>query len=408
MADRKEQQGRTRDAYLSVLGFLSEDAQRALLRYLPHLEACVDEEVRAFGDQLAEDLDRRVRKESKVLGWRLGRLATDAKCALKLPGKSKSLPAAVGGEVNGMVSAVADLKAAATESASLLRHVEAVGNQVARLSEHRVPDTLGLALTALRDAHLRWSEAAAGSAEGGGSGTVEALSGIDAKFEELTGILKAASAAAADSVPHKAGNEPATDTEDESTESHEAAAASAATATVSSGDAERGVLGEGATDEVRAAMDSPSLEAGDEEATDTGGESIEADTERDKTIEACVNDLASLVWQLTHAIQAAQLERVRRLSKSATKLKKQAKCLSKWEEAAARLRRAASEARAFVRTAAEDYRTAVRNGITAAGLDLLAGGDTVKATPQGKASRSGDEGKGGGGAASASDGTKGS
>lgn len=333
MADDTEQGRRTRDAYLSVLGFLSEDAQRELLRYLPRLEACVDEEVAAFGRSLQADLVRRVSDESEALKQRLDTVAEQGTAATCLVGQSESLATEVDEGIDRVAKAVAALGDAASVSAALMRRIEAVGNRMANFPEHRVSDGLRWALDELEDVHGRWRAMLFGSEEIGHD-SAEVLAELKGEFEELADILarELASAgleAGADSAPHDAGGEGAT-------RSAESVGAGPASASPESGG---------------------------------GGESA-----GERTVEDCVAAMTVLVWQLAHAVQAVQVQRVVELASVVAGVERQAKRAAEWGHLVDRLRRAAADAKTIAETAPKDYVTAVANGIAAAGLDLLDSG----------------------------------
>ena len=70
--DSRDSQG-SKTAYYRIAGHLPESAQRLLMEYLPHLEASVDDDVRRFGKELADDLKERTHTELCVEVKTMGR-----------------------------------------------------------------------------------------------------------------------------------------------------------------------------------------------------------------------------------------------------------------------------------------------------------------------------------------------
>ena len=325
-------------AYVSVLGFLSEDAQAALFRYLPHLEACVDKEVAAFGRDLRDDLAARVNSTSVAFGECLDRLdgqAEDTRTTLS------GLPKEVREEVAGVAKVVADLRTAAAESTTLLRRVAAFGNRVAEFSERRTPDGLAWALQDVKESHDRWCVAVLG-AETAASPFAVTLENITGRFEDLNGVL------AAESAPKDEGE-----------------AASASPAQASAGEESAGGAEElaGTSGDPSAPAVSSDLSGGGAGARDTAG---------------CIRELTTLVWQLAVDLQAEQTGRVGALGVQLERLRQKAGRLSEGNDAVDRLQSAARDAKRSIEGATDDFRAAVSSGIAAAHLDLLGESDRTE------------------------------
>lgn len=179
-----------REAYVSVLGFLSEDAQAALFRYLPYLEECVGREVDVFAAKLRRDLLRRVADESTLLGGKFDQLASQAESARKLASESDRVLEDVRKAVDNVAKTASDLEEEAAESPALLRRVEAVAKRVAEFPEHRELDGLRWALGELKESHGRWCKAVLGGEGTAGSPFAKPLEAVTGEFETLEGTLE--------------------------------------------------------------------------------------------------------------------------------------------------------------------------------------------------------------------------
>lgn len=191
-----------RDAYVGVLGFLSEDAQAALLRYLPHLEKCVDNEVAMFGSKLKAELLDRVSSASGALDVCLDRLGKQATSTELPSGGLGAMTEKVGG-------VVADLERAAKENEVLLRRVEALGRRMAEFWERRTTDGLRWAFSDLSESHERWWSALSSDGGTGESPLVVPLKDLGGKLGELEGALAGEGAPSGPAV--EADREPATE-----------------------------------------------------------------------------------------------------------------------------------------------------------------------------------------------------
>ena len=348
MVDNGKQKHRARDAYVSVVGFLSEDAQAELYRCLPYLEECVDNEVAAFGKRLKADLLRRASDESDALSKRLDELAEEATNAVRLANESGSLPRDVSGEIGSVVKTAEAFEVEVIENTALLRRVETLGQRVAEVRERRTTDGLRWALEDLKDSHSRWCAAVRGHEGMVGSPLAEALDKVAGKFEELEGILVRAHDAA------RAGDEGTQEACGEDV--------------IEGDDTERDASPAGSADESMgtvARVDGPTGTA-DRDVGESGSE---------MALDDCVRALTALVWRLANDVQEAEARRVGELVKSVTELRQQAARLSKWDDAADRLRQSAERAKKLATDAKSGFNAAVANGIKAAHLDLLGGSD---------------------------------
>lgn len=292
-----------REAYVSVLGFLSEDAQAALFRYLPYLEDCVGGEVDVFAAKLRKDLLRRVAEESTLLGGRFDKLASQAESARRLASESDRVLEDVKKAIDNVAKTASDLEEAAAESPALLRRVEAVAKRVAEFPEHRELDGLRWALDELKESHGRWCKAVLGGEGAAGSPFAKLLEAVSSEFESLEGVLE------------------------------------------------------------RVALE---------------GEQGDAD----KAVDGCLKQMATLVWELVHAIHAEQNRPVPNLGASVAGLHQQTLRLVKLDDLADGLRRSAKEAKDTIGAAAKDFNAAVAAGMAAAHFDLLGGSDLDPRSPR--------------------------
>ena len=348
-----------REAYVSILGFLSEDAQAALFRYLPYLQECVDNEVAAFGEKLTADLVRRAAGESVTLSKDLEQLAEQASCAVKLANESENLPRDVSEKIGGVAQAAEDFDKKVSESTALLRRVQALGHRVAEVSKRGTADGLRWALEDVKESHESWWRAVRG--DKADSPLAAALDDITERFKELEQSFERT---------HK-----------EATAEEESGTASATRegdveeATVGADDSIGTVEGRGAEPDagLGGRADDPIGTAEAAEASMYTGD--RAGQASGPEVEDCVEELARSVWGLANEIQAAQALRVGELVKSVTGLRQQAALLSKWDDAADRLRQSAEEANSIIDDAKGAFDAAVANGIKATHLDLLGGSD---------------------------------
>lgn len=156
MAKRTEQGQRDQDIYHGVLGYLSEDAQAALFKYLPYMEDRVNDEVVQFGRQLADDLRAAVDSESSRARKRLEKAkkgVQEFECFAK-KGKAglgkRQLP------IEQVAQAASALNRMVCEGTALLGRMQAFGKQVAQYAVQRTPERLQLAVDDLERAHHVW------------------------------------------------------------------------------------------------------------------------------------------------------------------------------------------------------------------------------------------------------------
>lgn len=357
-----------REAYVSVMGFLSEDAQAALFRYLPHLQECVDKDVAAFCEKLKDDLVRRASDESDALSKRLSELAKLATGAGELADESGNLPGDVSGAIGRVVEAAEDFERGVVETTTLLRRVEALGNRVAEIPQRRTLDGLRWAFEDLKDSHDRWCGVAPADQKTADRSLAEALEDMAGKFEALEEVLDLAQAAATaeDEATQEFGAEKATVGGDDPI------------GPVDSDDAERDSGGAAGPVDPIGTGECTDAPTGTPENVDRP----RGKPDEERVMDDCVRDLAGSVWRLASDLQAAQARRVRELVGSVAELRQQATRLAKWDDAAARLRQAAEVAKVVVEDAKGAFNAAVEGDIKATHLDLLGGGDLVSGRPQ--------------------------
>lgn len=156
MADGREQARSVHGAYVGVLGYLSEDAQAAVLRYLPYLDECVDNEVVRFGKELGCGLKAVVKTES-------AHACEQIKTAQKGTKEFKTF-AEDGqrrlGDLERRMACRADATGALAdvveESGGLLRRVRAFAKHLAEFPARRTAEGLLWAMEDLKKAHEDW------------------------------------------------------------------------------------------------------------------------------------------------------------------------------------------------------------------------------------------------------------
>ena len=156
MAKRTEQGQRDQDIYHGVLGYLSEDAQAVLFKYLPYMEDRVNDEVIQFGRQLANDLRAAVKSESCRARKRLKKAKKGVErfeCFAK-KGKARlsdrQLP------IEQVAQAASALNRMVCEGTALLGCLQTFAKRVAQYAIQRTPEGLRFAADDLERAHHVW------------------------------------------------------------------------------------------------------------------------------------------------------------------------------------------------------------------------------------------------------------
>ena len=344
MAKETEPRNEAKRAYESVLGYLSEDAQAALFRYLPHLEECVDQEVVKFGNQLADDLNGIVSRESAVVCKRMAEVKNQAERVGEFAKESQNGLDELEKKVEHVAKAASDLDRLASEGASLLGRVQAFATHLAELEVRGAPDGLLWAAKDLRKAYQGWCAVVPGIDGSTDGGAAAQLSKIEGLVEDLAS--------------------------EETHATDEDAEAGGGT----DGDAQEGV---GTTEERDDAEDS-----GEERDAEDSGEESTAEEQADVRTEKVdpVAELAESVWTFAGLLQEVQAEQTKALAAKAVGLRQEAaeaaKSHSGWHRALDLLQSGAQETKQIAETAAGDFKDALQSGIAATKLDVL--GSTVE------------------------------
>ena len=383
MARRKARWSGPADGYAGVLGYLSGDAQAAVFRYLPHLEACVDEEVVRFGKQLGCDLKAQVQRESELARERL----ETARKIIKefAPFAEEGQPGLVDLQrrierVEGAAGAFAKMT---SESAALLRRARTFAKHAAEFPVRRSPEGLRWAMEDLQKAHEGWrvvatrvDDAIARATEDLGERVVREkerdeienligrLAGRVRSLEEATEARPLAEYDAA-LPPDEAApplDDPAAPLPDESAlpPGHAAPPPHAA---------------------------APSPDGGDEDLGDDGTPNrLSTQAEMDPA-GAAAEELADWIWELPTWLQEAQRGRAEMLALAESSLQEYVaqavKDISKWRSNLERLQASVGEIETVADSLPERIKDALMAGIKAAKLDLRGSGSESSPGPSG-------------------------
>ena len=320
MANGTEQRNEAREAYESVLGYLSEDAQAAVFRYLPYLEACVDKEVAAFGKDLATDLNKIICRESNAVCERMDDVKKKAKRVVKFI-KKNGLDK-LEEKVDGVVYIANNLNRMAREGASLLSRAQVFATHVAEWKDRHAPEGLQHAASALRESYERWFAEIPGNDEKTDSRAAETLGKIESLVENL--------------VPAHPECEDASD---------------------------KGG-GDGAQEAVCSAEEGSESEMSREE--------LEKQEKLEKEAEEILAELTVLIWKFVKIVQQAQAKWTEELATATAGLNLGAATSpSGWCKAADNLQSSADETKQIAKKAAENFKNALESGIAAAKLDIF-------------------------------------
>ena len=156
MAKRTEQEPSGQDIYHGVLGYLSEDAQAALFKYLPYMEDRVNSEVTQFGTRLADDLTAAVKTESRRARKRLGKAKEGIQRFERFAKKGKARLSDRQLPIEQVAQAACEMDRMVREGTALLECMQAFAKQVAQYAVQRTPDGLQLAVDDLERALHAW------------------------------------------------------------------------------------------------------------------------------------------------------------------------------------------------------------------------------------------------------------
>lgn len=379
MARRKARWSGPADGYAGVLGYLSGDAQAAVFRYLPHLEACVDEEVVRFGKQLGCDLKAQVQRESELARERL----ETARIVIKefAPFAEEGQPGLVDLQrriehVEGAAGAFAKLT---SESAALLRRARTFAKHAAEFPVRRSPEGLRWAMEDLQKAHESWrvvatrvDDAIARATEDLGEREIgeKELDEIENLIGRLAGRVRSLEEATqARPLAENAALPP-----DEAAPPLDHAAAP--------------LPDEGAPPPGHAAPPphaAPSPDGGDDDPGDDGTLGRPStQMEKDPTGTAA-EELADWIWELPARLQEAQRGRAEMLAMAERSLQEYVaqavKDISKWRSNLERLQASVSEIETVADSLPERIKNALMAGIQAAKLDLRGSGSESSPDP---------------------------
>ena len=350
MARRKARWSSPADGYAGVLGYLSGDAQAAVFRYLPHLEACVDEEVVRFGEQLGKDLKAQVQRESELVRGRLETARTTIKEFTPFAEKGQQGLADLQRQIERVEGAAGALAEMTSESATLLGRARAFAKHAAEFPVRRTPEGLRWAMKDLEKAHESWrvvatrvDHAIARAANDLGEQNVgeQEFGEIESLIERLADRVRSLEGATQERQP-----------------------------------AEDAVLPQEHEDVTEA---EPHGEAappggGDDGLGNDGTPSRPSTRVEEDPAATAAEELADWIWKLPARLQEAQRERAEMLATAETRLQKRvahaAKDISEWRSNLERLQAGVGEIETVVNSLPEHIKIALMAGIRAAKLDV--------------------------------------
>ena len=155
MANRTEH-GSGQDPYYGVLGYLSEDARAALLKYLPYMAERVNDEVTRFGEQLERVLRAGVEEQKKRASERLDRAREGAGQFKRIAEEGKTCLGDLARPIERVARAARAVDRMAGQGATLLWRARAFAEHAARHPVRRAPARLRPAVDDISRAYRAW------------------------------------------------------------------------------------------------------------------------------------------------------------------------------------------------------------------------------------------------------------